>query len=111
MRKTWNEQEEKYLCENFPTENLKVMSAKLGRDIRAVRAAAQRRGLKRKEAGGRGRAVLSDTHLCWYCKHSLDKPIGYCSWANDLTPVEGWETKKRKSGRFAVVNCPLYEMG
>ena len=112
MRKTWTEEEERYLCENFPEGNLQEMSRKLKRSIGTIRAAAQRRGLNRKVyTNGEVKKAPINTHLCWYCKHSLDKPIGYCSWANDLTPVEGWETKKRKSGRFAVISCPLYERG
>ena len=112
MRRTWTEDEEEYLCENFPEGDLQEMSRTLKRSIGTIRAAAQRRGLNRKSyANGEGKKAPINTHLCWYCKHSLDKPIGYCSWANDLTPVKGWGIKKRKSGRFVVISCPLYERG
>lgn len=112
MKKTWTEEEERYLCENFPKGDLQEMSRTLKRSIGTIRAAAQRRGLNRKVyTNGEVKKAPINGHLCWYCKHATNKPIGYCSWANNLILVEGWETKKRKSDRFAVINCPLYERG
>ena len=112
MRRTWTEKEERYLCENFPEGDLQEMSKKLKRPIGTIRAAAQRRGLRRKNyANGEGKRAPRNGHICWYCEHSANKPIGYCSWAHNLTPVKGWKAKKGKSGRFKVTSCPLYERG
>ena len=109
-RREWTEEEEKYLCENYPSEDLKVMSKILGRSIGTIRASAQRRGIKRKTyANGKGKNAPLDIHLCWYCKHSLDIPQGYCSWAHNLIPVDGWKAEMKKNGKFKLIECPFFE--
>lgn len=110
VRREWTEEEEQYLRENYPSGDLKEISKVLERSTGTIRAAAQRRGIKRKTyANGKGKGAPLDIHLCWRCKYSLDKPIGYCSWAHNLTPVEGWKTETKKSGMFKLIECPLFK--
>ena len=111
MKKTYTDEELKYLDENFPMGDLEAISKKLKCSLGAIRQLAVRRGLKRAYGNGRGNKSPSEIHLCWKCKYATNKYTGYCSWAHNLTPVKGWETIKqfhcKKS--FFVVKCPIFE--
>lgn len=52
--------------------------------------------------------------LCWDCKNCTNPTV--CSWARDLTPVNGWKAKKTTLSTryhpfdsFLVEECPLFE--
>ena len=47
--------------------------------------------------------------LCTYCARA----VGFCSWSQSLTPIEGWEAKRTVLGHgtgcsWKVIKCPLY---
>ena len=45
-----------------------------------------------------------EDQLCVWCARSN---INGCSWAEDLTPVEGWTAEPSKQG-WHVIECPLF---
>lgn len=53
--------------------------------------------------------------LCWDCKNCTRPEV--CSWAEDLTPVEGWVAEPTIVGKhypmesYLVTSCPLFERG
>ena len=49
------------------------------------------------------------TQLCTTCARA----VGFCSWSQTLTPVEGWEARPSVLGHgtgnsWKVIGCPLY---
>ena len=59
--------------------------------------------------------------LCWDCKKST--AVDDCPWANDFTPVEGWDATetilvlhstrdyKKQDTSYIVHRCPLFAKG
>lgn len=108
----WSEEEIQYLRDNYGVIDLSLISTHLHRSFYALRAAAKRYGIKSQNLTRR--PIYQPQHICWRCVHATNKPIGYCSWADRLEPIDGWETKdasttRSKEDMFAVISCPLFE--
>lgn len=47
-----------------------------------------------------------ENSLCWKCANACTSG---CSWAENLTPVEGWTAEyNKKSKTYCVKECPLF---
>lgn len=42
--------------------------------------------------------------LCWDCANSTKSG---CSWAENFTPVKGWEAEETKTG-YLILKCPEF---
>ena len=43
--------------------------------------------------------------LCWDCANSTEWG---CSWAQEFTPVDGWDAVEQKNG-YMVIRCPEFD--
>ena len=132
----WTTEMKQYLQDNYGRIPARDIAKKLNRPESSVYKYAKNMNLttmRSRLAKHISKSV--DEHLCWHCKYADNTPIGIhatqncvkiirCPWANKLQPVKGWKTKdivcKREitnggeysiEKKFAVVKCPLYEVG
>ena len=137
MKRKWTEEERKYLIENYGKIPAIKIGQKLNKRKGTVLAYARRMGISAKDGTTQEKIMFEkEKHLCWKCKHAVNKPVVVqivkgkpkmvekCPWADRLEPVKGWETitvgyrggiknddNCDKTERFAVIKCPLYEAG
>ena len=95
------------------------------KEVKLFKAKKLLNSMNKKEVvkSSRSREVIYD-HICCNCRHATNTPVGYCSWADRLKPINGWKTvNKGMIGRqvmihgklisvqtqaFNVVKCPLF---
>ena len=138
----WTSEDIEYLKNNYGKIPTKEIAKNIDRPTYSIYYQVKRMGLYIKEERNEysrddyiKRYIKKERHLCWGCKHAVNKPIimyvingksklmGKCPWADHLEPVKGWKieasrersvivdgkVKKRKF--FNVIKCPLYEVG
>lgn len=142
MKNVWTQKDFNYLIKNYGVIPTKEIAKTVNRSVNSVHDKARRNGIRiRKERSERfknecaRRYSTIEKHLCWKCKHAVNKPVvvrivngkpkmvGKCPWADHLEPVKGWKTEDAgersisnganiiKEKFFKVIKCPLYEVG
>ena len=138
MKRTWTEEMNNYVRENYGKIPAKEIAKQLNKTSGAIVSRAKYLGLRYESDYSEQEKEMfkRERHLCWKCKHAVNKPVvvqivkgkpkmvGKCPWADRLEPVKGWETitvgyrggiknddNCDKTERFAVIKCPLYEVG
>lgn len=133
----WTKKEKNYLIKNYGKIPAKKIAEKLSKSEAAIKAYAGRMGLNSNiEVSNWEKTMFEkERHLCWKCKHAVNKPVGVrivngkpkmvgkCPWADHLEPVKGWKTESvgmrsvqsgmniKKKEFFKIIKCPLYEVG
>lgn len=102
----WTSKEIEYIKSKYPIYPTKQLAIDLKRSTHCIAQKANSMGIKKDfDAANETR---ESEHLCWKCKYSTNSYLGFCSWAHNLKPVEGWITVSKFNG-FSIVKCPLFE--